>query len=236
MCSWRRRDGYKCADQCIGGGEGLQSGLYDACDGICLAGQVAPCNGVLEASFSFNDLEIGADYYIFIDGCAGSECQFEVSIEGHEGYTLDFLEAVVVAENNCSELISNNTFCPGAELKFEVYHDGSSPPDNGQYDPPGPFDPDLDLCISWNVTPPIDGLSDFDIHFQTDGNTTPIFVMPVVTSSTEFEICAIEAWGPCENNEICDRKGGSNGQSVQIIFKVGRDSILPMIRSKMEIL
>ncbi len=196
------------ADECIGQGLGIQTGVYDACGGECLAGQTIPCNNVLEADFTFSGLTFGADYYVFVDGCGGSECTYSVTVEGQDGFVLDVPEFVVVNENErpCpeDEQPVEDAFCPGQVIRFDVWHDGSSPPDNGAYDPPGPFDPEASLCFTWDIDPPIDGYSLFTWDQINDGGgyTIPELTMPDVNEPTEFEICILSVEGPCE--DPCD--------------------------------
>ena len=190
--------------ECIpapGGLTGIQAGIWDFCDGMCISGD-GTCPGDLSPkNFSFNTLIVGNLYHLFVDGCAGAECNYEITIEGQEGFFLDDMQNVTY-ETNCDSPIPDR-FCPGQLIRFNVEHDGSSPTDNGAFDPPGSnYDPETDLCFEWSFNPPLNGVSQ-EVYAQLEeGGPTPEFELPFVTEPTTFEICILEVTGPCE--EPCD--------------------------------
>lgn len=190
---------------------GLQAGIYDFCDGECLAGST-PC-GLAEENivFSTSELKIGSTYFIFIDGCAGSECAYEIFITGQDGFELDDMEAIIVESNCGSPFVEENTFCSGQMIKFNTLHDGTSMPDWGVYDPPGStYAPDVDLTFVYSFSPPLDGHS-LESWNQIDLGpdcTTPEIQMPLVTSPTHFTICIEEIIHDCDtaicsSNDCC---------------------------------
>lgn len=190
--------------ECIpapGGLTGIQAGIWDFCDGMCIAGD-GGCPGDLSPKdFSFNDLIVGNLYHLFVDGCAGAECNYEITIDGQEGFFLDDMENVTI-EADCESPIPDR-FCPGQVLTLNVEHDGSSPTFNGAFDPPGSnYDPVVDLCFEWTIDPPIDGISRETFSQLEIGAPIPDITLPMVTEATDYEICILEVSGPCA--EPCD--------------------------------
>jgi hypothetical protein len=184
-----------------GGLIGIQAGIWDFCDGMCISGDIECLGNLSPKNFSFDSLIVGNTYHLFVDGCAGSECNYEIIIEGQEAFLLDNMQSVIV-QSECYAS-QDNVYCAGQEVRFNVLHDGSSPTDNGIFNPPGStYDPNLDLCFEWSIDPPIDGIS-VDIFSQLiEGGPTPVLTLPMVTESTEFEICILEVSGLCA--DPCD--------------------------------
>ena len=194
----------------IASGGGMQTGMYTACeddDGECLGGEV-DCGGgsTNEISFSVSDLTVGNIYYIFVDGCGGAECDYEIVVEKGFEFILDTPEEVVV-ESNCeqSALLPPNTYCPESELQFDIWHAGDSPSDQGAFDSPGPYDPELEAEFFWEFNPPIEGMTDgsWTTGEDGDGFAIPPLTFSDVTTETEFEICLTEIVAECSDVE-CD--------------------------------
>ena len=191
-----------CPSECIpsGGSIGIQSGIYEACDGECIAGDGGCPNTLRCIEFSLSDMTVGNTYFLFVDGCNGAECQYEITIAGQEAYVLDDFEEVV-PETECQSPVPGK-YCPGQQIRFNVNHDGSSPTDNGDFDDPGPYDPEADLCFEWSFSPELDGFTN-EIFNQLEVEApTPWFTLPSVTSPTTITVCLDDITGPCE--EPCD--------------------------------
>ena len=185
--------------ECIasGGTIGIQSGIYDMCDGECIAGTGFCSNALDVISYSLGDLNIGQTYYLFVDGCNGAECNYEISISGQEAFILDDYTAVTV-ETDCDSPIPDK-FCPGQIVRFNTEIDGAT----GFYGPAGgPYDPDADLCFEWSFTPDLDGVTSEIYNQLEEGAVTPDFEIPDVDQETIITVCLDDVTGPCE--EPCD--------------------------------
>ncbi len=109
------------AFNCNGTMPGIQYGVYTDCSFdewvVCDPG----CN---DANFDIEmtDLTIGDDYFIFLDGCAGSICDYEVeAVIGGQFMELDEPSGVICTDN-CTEIATDvYEVCVGAEnVDFEV--------------------------------------------------------------------------------------------------------------------
>ena len=63
---------------------GLNIGIQDGCGGECFA--ITSCQA-FSGTLSVDELVIGQLYAIFIDGCSGSACDFELDISNPVSYT-----------------------------------------------------------------------------------------------------------------------------------------------------
>ncbi len=188
-----------CPSECIpsGGTTGIQAGIYDDCDGECIAGDGGCPNTLRCIDFSLNDLIVGKTYYLFVDGCNGAECQYDITISGQDGYILDDMEEVV-AEVDCESPVPDK-YCPGQTIRFNVNHDGAT----GNFGPGGgPYDEEADLCFEWSFSPELDGVSNEIYNQLEEGFVTPDFTLPTVTSETVITVCIEDVFGPCEDQ--CD--------------------------------
>jgi len=193
------------AGSCIpgeGGLLGVQGGIYDFCDGECITGVAACSAGEDPIDFNTSDLIVGMTYYLFVDGCAGSECQYDIVISGQDAFVLDDMEETIVQVDCESPFSEPNTFCPGMVVKFNTLHDGSSVTDWGEYDPPGStYSPDAELEFTYSFTPPLDGYS-FETWDQIELGgecTTPDITLPDVTVPTNFIICIEDVVHDCDD-------------------------------------
>ena len=90
------------------------SGVYDGCnDGECLV-FLGSCNTGADTSVLYSDqYVIGQTYYLFIDGCADSFCEFEISITNPQDFML--AEPEITCDNITSQKIDINWLSiPGA--------------------------------------------------------------------------------------------------------------------------
>jgi|GEM_PF-763922 len=192
------------------GAIGLQSGVYDFCeddDGMCVGGDANCSNGLDEISYSLSDLIVGNTYYLFVDGCNGAECDYEISIEKGLEFVLDTPEEVVV-EASCEQVASFPAFqyCPETELMFNIFHEGDSPSDQGAFDAPGPYNPELSAEFFWTFDPPIPGIgTDGSWSTGEDGDEFPIppITFPNVAVPTTWEICLTDIIAECSDTD-CD--------------------------------
>jgi len=184
-----------------GGLLGVQVGIFDFCDGECLDGSTQ-CGGEADTLvISTADLIVGMTYHIFVDGCGGSECAYNLSILGQSAFELDDMESVIVDSNCDPPFEEENIFCSGQIINFNTLHDGTSVSDWGDYDAAGStYSPDAELIFSYSFTPPLDGNS-FESWDQLEldsQGTTPDIVLPVVSSPTQFTICIEEVIHQCD--------------------------------------
>lgn len=192
-----------------GGSIGLQSGVYDFCeddDGECIGGDAFCSSGLDPISYGLSDLVVGNTYYLFVDGCNGAECDYEIVIEKGLEFILDTPEEVVV-EPDCDQIAGTpaNQFCPQTILQFDIWHEGDSPSDGGAFDDPGPYNPDLSAEFFWEFNPPIEGMSDgsWTTGEDGDGFAIPPLAFDYVTQPTVFEICLTEIIAECSEVD-CD--------------------------------
>jgi len=191
------------------GSIGLQSGVYDFCeddDGECIGGDAFCSSGLDPISYGLSDLIVGNTYYLFVDGCNGAECDYEITIEKGLEFILDTPEEVVVTPD-CQQApgFPANTFCPNTILQFDIWHEGDSPSDNGEYDDAGPYNPELSAEFFWTFNPPIEGMSDgsWETGEDGDGYSIPPLSFDYVTEPTVFEICLEEIIAEC-SEVTCD--------------------------------
>ncbi len=126
-------------------GAGVQSGIYSSCDydEPCLGFDVQ-CN--TNGTITYDaDFEIGQTYYMFVDGCNGSECDYEVTVEGLNRVMPDNIDHIT-AYSICRNEVLTDSFsqgqqnaslsgrcdaadrifvCPGELIQFDVRHQGN---------------------------------------------------------------------------------------------------------------
>ena len=81
-----------CPSECIPseGTIGIQAGIYDDCGGECIAGDGGCPNTLRCIDFSLADMIVGKTYYLFVDGCNGAECQYDITISAKDySYDID---------------------------------------------------------------------------------------------------------------------------------------------------
>jgi|GEM_PF-4699491 len=173
---------------------GLESGIFDGCeieDGQCIVGSSNCDLYTPMLSYSAFDLKVGKKYYLYIDGCDGSECEYEVLIENAEGFTLDTPKEIMISGCQFNNL-TDDSYCPNSVLQFEINHAGDSPTNFGIYSEAGPYDPSFCANYHWTFSPPINGLTEGSWNPCTDGVQIPGLSFENVTNETVFEICLIE--------------------------------------------
>lgn len=143
----------------FGFNQGMQFGVYDDCNytnsPFCEYDNCGDESGTY--SFSVSGLNIGDDYFIFLDGCGGSVCEYTVSIDnGGQFNELDEIGDIECETLPCDEI------CEGAEGLFFSPLDLSGSP----YD--------LSITYEWSITPSLPGFSgpqivdDGDLQIEID--------------------------------------------------------------------
>ena len=93
------------AFNCIG--SGLQIGIYPSCDFTepCVGSYLGCLNG---ETIEFNaNFVVGHTYYMFVDGCDGAECNYEVTIENIEEVILDRIDHITVSGVNTGIVLTD---------------------------------------------------------------------------------------------------------------------------------
>lgn len=157
-----------------GGQLGIQGGIYTD----CTFSEAVFCEpGCTTGSLSLpsSSLVPGQTYYFFLDGCAGSFCDYEIDVTGNFApYVLPFPTALTFDDEGCDPI------CPGKDIRFEV--EGL----------------DLELDYTWSVVdangnvPPINFPPDWPMTRDNFINLT--FPDPGV-----YTVCMEDATNSCEN-------------------------------------
>ncbi len=196
---------FQCA---MGSGSiGLQSGVYDFCEdegGECIGGDAFCSSGLDPITYNVTEMVVGNTYYLFVDGCNGAECDYEITIEKGYEFALDTPDEVVVVAS-CEQVpgFPPLVYCPETVLQFDIHHLGDSPSDMGDYDDEGPYDPDLAATFYWTFDPEIEGMSDGEWNQIDEGYNIPPLSFDDVTEPTEFTVCLTEIEAECDTKS-CD--------------------------------
>lgn len=200
----------ECAPGRGGGPPGLQSGIYNYCEddeGRCIGGDVSCPDIRTPISYDVSKLIVGNTYYLFVDGCDGSECDYEIRIEKGEEFILD-TPAELVIEESCSQVpgFPANTYCPETVLQFDIHHEGDSPTVMGEYDQAGPYSPDIPAEFFWTFNPPIEGMTEgsWSTGEFGDGFNIPPLSFENIDEPTVFEICLTEVISDCSEVKCSD--------------------------------
>ena len=97
---------------CTGSQQGVQAGLYDACPcagGVCLSGS-GDCP-TSSTSLSFSNPIPGKTYYLVIDGCAGAQCNYEVSMSSSGSFAVPCDNGIYL--DGC-EALNNENYPPNS--------------------------------------------------------------------------------------------------------------------------
>ncbi len=107
---------FNCTTENGGGSDdfsGVQSGIYSACDNETAIYCSTDC---ITTSFEIGGPGFipGQIYYFFIDGCAGSQCDYEVTVlEGDQPYPVSDLTSLDIE-------VSPDSICVGSTIQLEV--------------------------------------------------------------------------------------------------------------------
>jgi gliding motility-associated-like protein len=157
---------------------GIQAGVYEGCDFensfICMT------DGCLDLvaetiNISSNQFEIGNIYYLFVDGCGGSICDYEVVVNSAEqAFAMPELTTI---SNDLDLNLEEDTLCVGTTIIFSL------------------DDFDLDVEFNWAIDPPT---SDYPTGVH------PVFDTSAVTFVFSEEGCFdihVYAFNDCDNSE-----------------------------------
>lgn len=194
---------------CVGGSIGVQTGIYADCLlGECLAAD-NNCGTNADKTFSLSDLTIGSVYYIYVDGCAGSACNFEIQILGLQPFVLSEPQSIAI-EVNDFQIVNDPcdseervVLCLGDTIQFAVHHDGSSPMYWGIFsDECSQYSDELDADFVWSFSPSLEGYAQEVWSLEQDG-----FRIPPITLTTagEFTVCMEKVIASCAStlNSAC---------------------------------
>ena len=181
----------------------LQIGLSSACWGKCLIAE-GDCSSAV-VNLDYNSLIPGFTYYIWVDDCSASACDFDIFIDDHEAYELDEIAAIGVYSPCHDECLTgdcgNTSFCDevsevevcvGQTIEFIALHEGNSSTDLGAYDGScSIYPPYLDATFKWRIAS-----DDIDIRQLSSGRSGPLYTVPNVPNGTiiEVDLDAVEAY------------------------------------------
>jgi gliding motility-associated-like protein len=157
---------------------GIQAGVYEGCNFdnsfICMT------DGCLDLvaetiNISSNQFQIGQVYYLFVDGCGGSVCDYEVVVNSAEqAFAMPELTTI---SNDLNINLEEDSLCLGTTISFTL------------------DDFDLDVAFNWAIDPPT---SDYPsgVHPVTDTNTVSF----IFSEEGCFDI-HVYAFNDCDNSE-----------------------------------
>jgi len=190
-----------CPSECIPGANGLigiQAGIYDACNGDCIAGDNSCTSVEICNEFSLASLTIGQTYFLYVDGCGGSECIYNINITSDTGesYTesspsgFSFISDDVSSDCNSSV----NSYCSSCDVDIVVTQDGT-----GSGMVPGAYPEDTDVTFMWTVNPPLNSQTMFEANPSEDG-----FFFPTIidADSGSYGICLVGFLSECNDVDI----------------------------------
>ena len=187
------------------GAIGLQSGVYDFCSpegGTCLGGQPFCSTGMDPIEYVVENMVIGNTYYLFVDGCNGAECDFEIVIEPSPSCLLDTPKSLNL-NSSCPPVGDTITYCNISEFDLEITHFGDGPTFNGIYDnEDAPFNPALKLNYRWYVNPPFMG-DDTIIITKEENGISIIDLLKDNPEDINYEICLRSVESECDI-KTCD--------------------------------
>lgn len=157
---------------------GIQAGVYEDCSFdnsfIC---QTDGCLDLIAETIniSSNQFVIGQIYYLFVDGCGGSVCDYEVVVNSaQQAFEMDEITTI---SNDLDIDLDQDTLCLGTEITFTL----------------DSFD--LDVDFNWSIDPPT---SDYPsgVHSVTDTNAVTF----IFSEEGCFDI-HVYAYNECDNSE-----------------------------------
>lgn len=157
---------------------GIQAGVYADCSFdesfIC---QTDGCLDLVAETIniSSNQFEIGQVYYLFVDGCGGSVCDYEVVVNSaQQAFEMDEITTI---SNDLNIDLEQDTLCPGTQITFTL--------DNF----------DLDVDFNWSIDPPT-----VDYPSGVNSMTDTSSVTFIFSEEGCFDI-HVYAFNECDNSE-----------------------------------
>jgi len=153
---------------CIG--TGVKSGIYTDQDFSECSGFAYDCTNAESIAYTAT-LEVGQTYYLFVDGCNGSNCEYTLTVEGLTELIPDEIDAITAtsycSEENLTMAVSGSsqgsvsgacdgageiTVCPGDLVQFNAVHQGNNRTFPGYEDPCSNYPPGLDAYFQWSAS------------------------------------------------------------------------------------
>jgi len=158
---------------------GVQAGIYTSCDfdeadilacfSICDSDPADPIN------LRSTEFVAGQVYYLFVDGCAGSVCDYTVTV--NEGQQAFEMPEITTISNEFNFDLAEDTICQGASVAFRL------------------DDLDLDVGFNWTIDPPTSAYPT-GVHPVTDTNVVSF----VFSDEGVFDII-VYAFNDCDASE-----------------------------------
>lgn len=102
---------------------GIQAAVWEGCpqsNGHCIAGNSDCIEEGTIVNFNISDLIIGATYYVLLDGCCGSTCDINVSIDvsAWDNNIPDAQDVQLITEDSrsCDNVFNEGIYCLGQEV------------------------------------------------------------------------------------------------------------------------
>ena len=191
---------------------GIEAGIYNYCFSDldnCLVYQ-SECTNSSSLSFSYSDLEVGGQYYLFVDGCGESLCTYEFLITGQQDFELP--DPIGIATSSCSFVFedpcSSQNFplelLVGESLDLNILHNGNS--SNLGYETFCDAYPEyLDAAFVWSFDPPFPGVgSELIINNSENGRVFDPLMIPNSALGQSYIICLEDIQGSCCNDTTRD--------------------------------
>ncbi len=172
---------------------GVQLGAYESCDWqnevFCDVNDCEPADAIQDPytglysytrTYVLPGLNEGDDYFIFLDGCGGSFCHYEVTITGAgAAFTPEFWPAPnpPIDCDGCDDI---NNICVGSNIDLIPLDKAGD-----EYS--------LSISFDWEVTTP----SGATFNFQEDGNNNLNYTF---TEPGPYTVC-VQASTICDDNE-----------------------------------
>ncbi len=101
---------------------GIQAGIYSDCswDNSSIVCATDGCQDLIAETLNLvsSDFVIGETYYLFVDGCGGSICDYEVVVNaGMQAFEMPEITSI---SNNFNLDLPSDTICRGANIQFVV--------------------------------------------------------------------------------------------------------------------
>lgn len=185
---------------------GIQVGVYEACfenSADCIV-QDATCDGDISDFSITADVEIGNRYYLFVDGCTGSVCEYTFDIQNSIDFVMPEPQSILVYDcvqlfnpDECDSEGLSALMAPWEDLFLDIRHDGNSP-NVGFNEFCSEYPDDFDATFIWSIDPPIEGYgSTVESNLKEDGQVFPFLLIPESADHQNYNVCLEFIEGPC---------------------------------------